>query len=99
MGVIENVVDKMSGIPKMANEIIASDLLDACKLSAALLTDATLEASSPELRQFFQKSLNRALDAHGRLSKTAEEKGWYHAHLPPVEEVRKDLEMTRNLAK
>lgn len=97
MGVVDRVTDAVAGAPKMANQMMASDLIGLCKLEAAFFTTATLEASTQEVRHFFTRALNHVLESHEQISKIAEDKGWYRAHLSPVEQVRDDLKSTESI--
>jgi len=81
----------------MADATIAADLMAMAKTDSSLLTMVCLDSSSPELRGFFQGSLNRCLNAQGQLARIAETKGWYHASLEPTEQLKEDLKFVASL--
>ena len=98
MGATQDMTSAVTGTSApMSDGMIASDLMAIAKMDAALWTTTCLESTSPELRAFFQDSLNRCLNAHGQLSKIAEAKGWYHAGLEPTEQLKEDLKFVNSL--
>ena len=81
----------------MSDMTIAADLMAMAKADAALLTMSCLETIQPQLRGFFQESLNRCINAQGQLAQMAEAKGWYHASLEPTEQLKQDLKFVSSL--
>lgn len=94
---IQNVANALTGAT-INDQAIASDLLAAGKLGAISLTLATLEAATPELRSFFQESLNECLADHGRVSALAIERGWYKAYATPAEQLAMELKVSEPIA-
>lgn len=79
---------------KITDQVIASDMLALGKFSAMALTVATTEAATPELRRFFQESLNQCLEEHERLSKLVQERGWYKPYASPEEQLELELRLS-----
>lgn len=57
--------------------IVAMRCLNSLKHEASFAAMAACEAASPQVRQMFQQAAVDAIQAQGRLSQLAMQRGWY----------------------
>lgn len=95
------MLQNMTGLTgaKITDQVIASDMLAAGKLGCISLTLATLESATPELRQFYQESLNESLREHEQLSHLARERGWYNSYGSPDEQLQQEMKLSEPVVK
>ncbi|MCR8848213.1 spore coat protein [Rossellomorea sp. SC111] len=73
------VVENLTGMKALTDQVVAMDLLIAAKSGVRNYAMAVTESGSPEVKEMLTKHLEEALDLHEQISSYMVERGWYHA--------------------
>jgi similar to spore coat protein len=77
---MNTIVENMTGMNVITDQIIASDLLIAAKAGVKNCAIAITETATPEVRTFLRAQLNEAVTTHEAVSNYMISKGWYHPY-------------------
>jgi spore coat protein CotF len=92
---LESATQNMSRTPgttALTDRDICMELLADAKSNVKTLADACLEASTPEVRQYFGTELRHCLDEQDQIWRFAQQKGWYKAYDPPRQQADASLQ-------
>lgn len=87
------LVEKLTGMDKMTDQVIATDFLVALKSGIKDYAVAITETTSPQLRTTFISQLNDMITTHEAISDYMMNKGFYHAY-HMQEQYQEDLKVT-----
>jgi similar to spore coat protein len=74
------LVEKLTGLDKMTDQVIATDFLVSSKSGIQNYAVAITETMSPDLRVTLIKQMNDMITAHEAISDYMMKKGYYHAY-------------------
>jgi similar to spore coat protein len=74
------LVEKLTGLDKMTDQVIATDFLVSSKSGIQNYAVAITETMTPELRAALVKQLNDMITSHEAISDYMMKKGYYHAY-------------------
>lgn len=74
------VIEKIIGMDKMTDQVIATDFLVASKSGIQNYAVAITETTSPQLRAVLISQMNDMITAHEQISDFMMKKGFYHAY-------------------
>lgn len=72
----------------MQERFYYENLLNMSKSLTSVLYNATVEASTPDVRSTYNTLLFNALEAQNAIYKKMEEKGWYNTKPAPANKVK-----------
>ncbi|MDF2963692.1 MAG: spore coat protein [Paenibacillus sp.] len=75
---MNTLVENMTGMNSMTDQVIASDLLISAKSGVKSYAIALTESTTPEVRQMLRKQLDQAITAHEQISNYMIQNGYYH---------------------
>ncbi|KAA9015742.1 spore coat protein [Niallia endozanthoxylica] len=75
---MNQMIQNMTGMGGMTDQVIATDFLIAAKTGVKNLALAITETSTPEVRDTLKQYLNDAIDTHEQIFKYMVDKGYYH---------------------
>jgi len=75
---MNQMIQNMTGMGAMTDQVIATDFLLAAKTGVKNLALAITETSTPEVRVTLKQYLNDAIETHEQISKYMIDKGYYH---------------------
>ncbi len=81
----------------MSDLAVAADLMAIADTESTLWAKVCSESLQPELRGFFQGSLNRRLNSQAQLLRLNEDKGWSHVGFEPTEQLKDDMKFVTAL--
>ncbi len=87
-------VENLTGMDKLNDQIIASDLLISAKTGVKSIAAAIVEASTPQVRSVLKRQLDDAINFHQKVSDYMIDKGWYKAY-----DIDQQIQMDINFAK
>lgn len=76
---MNQIIENITGMGKLTDQIIATDLLSSSKTGVKNIAVALTEASTPEVRNALKRQLNDAITAHENIFSYMSSKGWYNA--------------------
>lgn len=76
---MNTIVENLTGMNVMTDQVIAQDLLIAAKTGIKNYAIAITESATPEIRSVLQDQLQDAIAYHAQLSDYMIQKGWYKA--------------------
>lgn len=79
---MNTIIEKLTGMDKMSDMVIATDLLISAKTGVRNYAMALTEAATPEVRAVLRRQLNDAIAAHETITNYMIKKGYYHAYNP-----------------
>ncbi|UFJ42021.1 spore coat protein [Brevibacillus humidisoli] len=79
---MNTVVENLTGMNVMTDQVIATDLLFAAKSGIRNYAVAITETASPEVRATLRKHLEDGIAYHEKVTNYMVEKGWYHPYNP-----------------
>lgn len=74
------LIESLTGMNKMTDQVIATDLLISAKSAVRNYAMALTETTSQEVRTVLRKQLGDAIAAHETISNYMMKKGYYHAY-------------------
>ncbi len=74
---MNTLVENLTGMSTMTDEVLAYDLLLASKSGVTMLAAALTETATPEIRQILRGQLQGAIDTHEQVTNYMMQKGWY----------------------
>lgn len=77
---MNSIVEKLTGMDKMSDQVIATDLLISAKIAVRNYAIALSETTSPEVRAVLRKHLNDAIASHETITNYMIKNGYYHAY-------------------
>ncbi len=77
---MNKLLENMTGMDGMSDQIIATDFLNGIKSGIKNLATALTESATPEVRQVLRNQLNDALNTHEQFTNYLSSKGWYDAY-------------------
>ncbi|AVV58468.1 spore coat protein [Paenibacillus glucanolyticus] len=72
------VLEYMTGMNKMTDDVIAMDFLATAKSGVRNLAMAVTECVTPEIKGVLERQLEQAIDTHEKITHYAIAKGLYH---------------------
>ncbi len=87
------IVEKLTGLNKMSDQVIATDMLISSKSGIQEYAVAITETTSPQLRASLINQLNDLISSHEKLSDYMMSKGYYNAY-DMQEQYRVDMKVT-----
>ena len=75
---MNEMVQNMSGMGAMTEQVVATDFLLASKTGVKNIAMAITETSTPEVRDTLKQYLIEAIDTHEQIFRYMENKGYYH---------------------
>jgi similar to spore coat protein len=77
---MNSIIETLTGMDKMTDQVIATDLLIAAKSAVRNYSIALTETTSQEVRTILRKQLNDAITSHETISNYMIKKGYYNAY-------------------
>ncbi|MCM3713850.1 spore coat protein [Alkalihalobacillus oceani] len=77
---MNQMVQNMTGMGGMTEQVIATDLLISAKTAVKNCAVAITEAATPEVRNALQQELEQAVQFHGQITDYMMKKGYYHPY-------------------
>ena len=74
------IIEKLTGMDKMTDQVIATDFLIAAKCGLKNYATAITETQSQQLREVLVKHLNDMITTHEAITDYMMNKGYYHAY-------------------
>ena len=74
------IIEKLTGMDKMTDQVIATDFLIAAKCGLRSYATAITETHSPRLREVLINQLNDLITTHEAITDYMMSKGYYHAY-------------------
>ncbi|GAA4719923.1 spore coat protein [Brevibacillus fulvus] len=74
---MNSVMENMTGMNVMTDQVVAGDLLNAAKTGIKNYAVAISEAATPELRAVLRKQMDEEIAFHEKISSYMMQKGWY----------------------
>jgi similar to spore coat protein len=74
------LIENLTGMSKMSDQVIATDLLIAAKSGVQNYAIALTETTSPEVRKVLRNQLNDAITIQETIANYMVKKGYYHAY-------------------
>jgi similar to spore coat protein len=74
------LIEKVTGLDKMSDQVIATDLLVSAKSAVRNYSIALTETTSQDVRTVLRKQLNDAIAAHETMFNYMMKKGYYNAY-------------------
>lgn len=87
------LIEKLTGMDKLSDQVIATDLLMSAKSAVRNYSIALTETTSQEVRAVLRKQLGDAITAHEAISNYMMKKGYYNAY-DLQEQYKVDMETT-----
>ncbi len=88
---MNQIIEYLTGMGTMTDQVIAMDLLMAAKSSIQMYSVAATEAGTPEVKGIFDKHLHEAIDTHEKIMSYMMKRGFYHPYDVP-EQIKLDLQ-------
>ncbi|OPJ60388.1 spore coat protein [Clostridium oryzae] len=88
---MNSIIESMTGMDKMNDQVIATDFLIATKSGIKNYAVALSEAASPEVRNTLKRQLDDAISMHEKVTDYMIDKGYYKAY-NPEEQFRADVQ-------
>ncbi|GLY12383.1 spore coat protein [Pseudobacillus badius] len=76
---MNSIIEKLTGMDALSDQVVAMDLLISAKSGVRNYAMAVTEAGTPEIKEMLTRHLAEALDMHEQISAYMAERGWYHA--------------------
>jgi similar to spore coat protein len=83
------IVENLTGMDTMTDQVIAADFLFAAKSGMKLCAIALGESATPEVRQFVRNQFEESATMHEKITNYMMQKGWYHPY-DAVEQLQLD---------
>jgi similar to spore coat protein len=77
---MNEMVQNMTGMGGMTDQVIATDLLIATKTGMKSCVIALSESATPEVRTFLRGQLEESIVMHEKVTAYMMNKGWYHPY-------------------
>lgn len=90
---MNSILEGITGMDKMNDQTIATDLLIAAKSGIKNYAAALSETASPEVRGTLRKQLDDAVNMHETITNYMMDNGYYHAY-NPQEQFKVDMKAT-----
>jgi similar to spore coat protein len=74
------LIENLTGMSKMSDQVIATDLLISAKSGVQNYAIALTETTSPQVRKVLRNQLNDAITIHETIANYMVKKGYYHAY-------------------
>ncbi|HWI60208.1 MAG TPA: spore coat protein [Symbiobacteriaceae bacterium] len=94
MTTVLSAVGEATGL-KPDDQVIAQGMLVGAKIKSAAYCAAICESVSPDLRHMLTTHMNDSLAGHERLTKLAQQRGWYKAASEPAELVKQAVKQAQ----
>lgn len=75
---MNSIIENLSGMSAMTDQIIAMDLLNSAKSGVRNYAMAVTESGTPEIKEILIRHLEEALDLHEQISNYLIKNGWYY---------------------
>lgn len=72
------ILEYMTGMNKLTDDVIAMDFLVTAKSGVRNLAMAVTECVTPEIKAILERQLDQAIETHEKITKYAIDKGLYH---------------------
>lgn len=87
------IIEALTGMDKMSDQVIATDFLIAAKSGIRNYAMALTETGSPQLREIYKKQLDYVIATHEAITNYMIKNGYYHAY-DIQEQFKVDLKTT-----
>ncbi len=87
---MNTIVEKMTGMNALTDQVIAMDFLIVAKTAVKNLATAITESTTPEVRAILKKQLDEAIMTQEQISTYMVKKGYYHP-FDVNEQIRLDM--------
>lgn len=77
---MNSIIEKFTGLDKMSDQVIATDLLITSKSGIKEFAVAITEITSPKLRAMLINQLNEIISSYERITEYMMSKGYYNAY-------------------
>lgn len=77
---MNTLVENLTGMSAMTDQVIAYDFLLAAKSGVKTIAGALAETATPEVRTVLKKQLDEAIATHEQITNFMVSKGWYQAY-------------------
>ena len=74
------IVEHMTGMNTLTDEVIAMDLLINAKSGVRSYAMAVTECATPEIREILMKQLGEAINSHEKITDYMMQRGLYHPY-------------------
>lgn len=88
---MNTIVNNMTGMNAMTDQVIASDLLISSKSGIKNYAAALTEAATPEVRNALRDQLNKAVNLHEQIFNYMKDNGYYNAY-DPDQQIQMDIQ-------
>jgi similar to spore coat protein len=93
---MNTIVEKMTGLDKLTDQVIASDLLAAAKTAVKSYAYVLTESVSQEVRDLIKSQLNEEMSFQEQMTDYMVKSGYYHAYDMP-KQIKMDLQNAEQL--
>lgn len=90
---MNKIIEGMTGMNKMTDQVIASDMLASSKTGIKEYAAALAEAATPSVRATLMSQFNDAVTIHNQLSDYMMARGWYDAY-NPNNQIKMDMQQS-----
>jgi similar to spore coat protein len=77
---MNGVIENLTGMSNMTDQVIAADLLISAKTGVTRLAVALTESTTPEIKQALHNQLDQAVTFHEQVSRYMVSRGFYHPY-------------------
>ncbi|MGQ3481261.1 spore coat protein [Paenibacillus sp. TY11] len=88
---MNSIIENMTGMSGMTDQVIASDLLIAAKSGIKNYALALTESTSSEVRNVLCDQLNKAVNLHEQIFNYMKNNGYYNAY-DPEQQIQMDIQ-------
>ncbi|MEK5236045.1 spore coat protein [Paenibacillus sp. FSL L8-0470] len=85
------IVENLTGMNVMTDQVIATDLLLACKSGLKNYAGAISESASPEVRNTLSTQFSKAVTLHEHVFNYMRDNGYYNAY-DPAQQLQMDIQ-------
>lgn len=90
---MNTLIESLTGMDKMSDQVIATDLLIAAKTGVRNYAVALTESTSPQVTETLRRQLENAIEHHEIITNYMMKNGYYHAY-NPQEQFKVDMKVT-----
>ena len=77
---MNSIIEHLTGMNTLSDQVIAMDLLMACKTGIKMYALAATESATPEVKATFEKHLHEAIGTHAKVTEYMMQRGFYHPY-------------------
>lgn len=91
--IMNSLIESLTGMNKMSDQVIATDLLISAKTAIRNYAVAITETASPDIKAALRQQLGDAIATHETITNYMVKKGYYHPY-DPQEQFTVDMQVT-----